>query len=81
METFHVNLQQGFITDGGNIIAAYSHHHKAVVIKTPWHSNDFDWTGSQFECYEMINRATDSFSINCYTDEGDIELSDLILKV
>ena len=80
--TVFVNLQQGFIIDDmNNIVGAYSHHHKAVVIKVPWHSNDFEWTGTLFENYEMINKATDSFSINCYTEAGDKELSELIMEV
>lgn len=77
---FSVNLQQGFILDENkSIIGAYSHHHKTVVMKVPNHSNYFNWTGTTFENYKFINSATDSFSIQGYTHEGDKELSDLII--
>jgi len=77
---FAVNLQQGFILDEHKqLIGAYSHHHKTVVMKVPNHQNDFNWIGTTFECYKFINNRTDSFSIECYTDNGDLPISDLII--
>ena len=75
-----VNLQQGFIVDElGTIVGAYSHHHESVIVKIPWHSNDFDWVGTKFEDYTKVDGAADSFGINCYTLDGEKDLSDLIL--
>jgi len=77
---FIVNLQQGFILDQhDHLIAAYSHHHKTVVMKVPNHVNDFDWNGSPFEDYKFINSATDSFGIEAYSHDGDKPLTDLII--
>lgn len=77
---FSVNLQQGFVLDENKtIVAAYSHHHKTVVMKVPNHQKDFNWTGTTFENYKFINSRTDSFSLQCYTDNGDMELSDFII--
>jgi len=78
--TVFVNLQQGFIIDElSNIVGAYSHHHEAVAIKIPYRANDFDWVGTKFEDYAKVDGATDSFSINCYTLNGEQDLSDLLL--
>lgn len=74
-----VNLQQGFILDEHKqLIGAYSHHHKTVVMKVPNYSTDFNWIGTTFENYAFINKRTDSFGIECYTDNGDKALSDFI---
>lgn len=74
-----VNLQQGFILSEANIVGSYSHHHKAIAIKLPWHSNDFEWVGTEFENYIKVDGAVDSFSISCYGFKGEIDLSDLLL--
>lgn len=77
---FAVNLQQGFILDENkSIIAVYSHHHKTVVMKVPNYSTDFNWCGTTFEHYQFIDKRTDSFSIQVYTDKGDMELSNFII--
>lgn len=79
-DMFAINLQQGFILDQNkSIVAAYSHHHKTVVMKHPNHSNEFNWFGSMVEHYKFENGITDSFGIEAYTHAGDKSLSDLII--
>jgi hypothetical protein len=71
---FSVNLQQGFLTLDTTIVAAYSHFKKEIVFRIPFGSKDIqalNWElPGVLKDYSQINRATDGFSINMWTDAG-----------
>lgn len=72
--TLPVNLQQGFILDKetNQIIAAYSHHKRAILTKEPIRYYNL---ADEFKGYKVIGGVTDSFGIQCWTNKGDMSIS------
>lgn len=69
-----VNLQEGFIVMkefrqdyGGQIIAAYNHHHRIIATVAPWDVMDFD-VPKCMEDYKVWNKAVGHFEIYGWTN-------------
>ena len=74
-----INLQEGFIVASGFPIAAYSHHHKVIIMRHPHKIYDYKLS-TTFDDYEVLIGLTDSFSMGAWnpTEQKHTELYSLI---
>jgi hypothetical protein len=78
VKLFPVNLQQGFITDiDGRILAAYSHHNKAIVTLECLPTFGLP---EPLKGYTLFERRTDGFGIEAWTNSGTKGLHEIVCE-
>jgi hypothetical protein len=70
----NLNSQQGFfVNDNNQIIAAFSHYKKAIVIPVPYSALDIE-VPENYKDYKVIVGVTDGFHLQMWTSKGYKEI-------
>ena len=74
----NVNLQEGLILDGNQLIGGFSHHHKTVILLVgAAGKGDEERLPKDIKKYQILRGVSDSIGLNYWTNSGRLQMHDL----